>query len=448
MKTPVTRSEDAKMSREVAKRDVTESQREKITEAGNDEKASVPLASSHKVIYVSIFVFAFISFISILFAFGTPITLLSFSLSFMPCAFAGLVVFQHAKRYEQIKSSQNRKADDAASIHATRVMETLEKTNLACSRTITLWEQKLAFCREDSKQEIDSIASQFAKMMQSLEDAMQLCQQNIKGQRDIEKNDSEDDLKMTLIELDRSLKAVLKSKEDIFSDIQNLRDLITPLREMAAKVSAIANQTNLLALNAAIEAARAGESGRGFAVVAGEVRDLASKSNSIGKDMVETSSTITDQIEETLESIELRSEHDSSIVQQTNERLAILIQATEESSRSFVESSQELLTINNSINDELNESIRALQFQDRMTQILGNMQANMAHVKEHMTEAESLVKSSEFERANDALCWQEQIANQYTTSAERGIHRELDDRLGKDASQASADDEAGSVYFL
>ena len=167
MKTPVTRSEDAKMSREVAKRDVTESQREKITEAGNDEKASVQLASSHKAIYISIFVFGFISFISILFAFGTPITLLSFSLSIMPCAFAGLVVFQHAKRYEQIKSSQNRKADDVASIHATRVMETLEKTNLACSRTITLWEQTLAFCREDSKQEIDSIASQFAKMMQS-----------------------------------------------------------------------------------------------------------------------------------------------------------------------------------------------------------------------------------------------------------------------------------------
>ena len=83
MKTHVTRSEGAKMSREVAKRDVTESQREKITEAGNDEKASVPLASSHKVIYVSIFVFAFISFISILFAFGTPITFLSLIASYL-----------------------------------------------------------------------------------------------------------------------------------------------------------------------------------------------------------------------------------------------------------------------------------------------------------------------------------------------------------------------------
>ena len=63
----------------------------------------------------------------------------------------------------------------------------------------------------------------------------------------------------------------------IFSDIRNLRDLINPLRDMAAKVSTIANQTNLLALNAAIEAARAGELGKGFSVVADEVRSLANR---------------------------------------------------------------------------------------------------------------------------------------------------------------------------
>lgn len=402
----------------------------------------------HKRLYGCVFVMAFITFASILYAGGFSFNFLSISLSVIPCIFAALFVYQHAKRDQQLRSTQDREADEARLAHVSLVMQALEQTNQACSRTFTLWEQKLAFCRDDSKQEIDSIASQFANMMQSLESAMKLCQQNIKGQSDIDKHDSEDDLQVTLIELDRSLKAVLKSKEDIFSDIRNLRDLINPLRDMAAKVSTIANQTNLLALNAAIEAARAGESGRGFAVVAGEVRELASKSNSIGKDMVETSSTITEQIEETLKSIELRSEQDSTIVQHTNERLAILIKATEESSRSFVESSQELFNINNSINDELNESIRALQFQDRITQILGNMQTNIAHVKECMNEAENWVKSSDFERANDALCWQDHIVKQYTTSAERIIHRELDNSLNNEASYTPEDDDGDNVYFL
>lgn len=448
MEIPITNSDDAKMERDAEQRDFAENQGKEIVGDDNVKKPFLVTTSSHKFLYINIFVFALIAFFSLLFAFGKAITLLSFVLSIVPCIFAALVVYHHSKRYEQMKLSQSTEADKVISEHLTSIVQAFEQTNLACSRTIALWEQKLTFCRDDSKKEIDSITSQFSKMMQSLDDAMKLCQQNIKGQSDIDASDCEEDLQMTLMELDGSLKAILKSKEDIFSEIQSLRDLITPLKDMAAKVSAIANQTNLLALNAAIEAARAGESGRGFAVVAGEVRELASKSNSIGKDMVETSSTITDQIEETLNSIELRSEHDSSIVQHTNERLSMLIRATEESSRSFIESSQELLNINNSINDELNESIRALQFQDRMTQILGNMQANMVHVRERITEAESLVKSKEFERANDVLCWQEYIVSQYTTSAERGIHREQNERLDKEASETSTDDEAGTVYFL
>lgn len=60
--------------------------------------------------------------------------------------------------------------------------------------------------------------------------------------------------------------------------VRELRERAGRIVGFSDTIHGIATRTNLLALNATIEASLAGEAGRGFAVVAGEVKSLASQS--------------------------------------------------------------------------------------------------------------------------------------------------------------------------
>ena len=67
--------------------------------------------------------------------------------------------------------------------------------------------------------------------------------------------------------------------------MDELNEQVTSINDSISLIDQIAFRTNILSLNAAVEAATAGEAGKGFAVVAQEVRNLASRSAEVAKEI-------------------------------------------------------------------------------------------------------------------------------------------------------------------
>jgi methyl-accepting chemotaxis protein len=215
----------------------------------------------------------------------------------------------------------------------------------------------------------------------------------------------------------------MRSMEGMLLKVQGLDRFIVELKDMASDVARIAQQTNLLALNAAIEAARAGELGRGFAVVAKEVRTLSTQSGDTGKRITEKVATISAAIVDTCASVNAAVAQEGGSTASARGIIDTVLEDFKGIVEAYSRSSTLLKDESMKIQDEVNQALVQMQFQDRVSQIMTQVHKNMDLLPAAMQERHAQYLQDGVLQAPDAQALLAEMQKSYVMADQHVVHQ-------------------------
>lgn len=289
----------------------------------------------------------------------------------------------------------NASAFQAQSNAAAKTREIAHVVELLGS-VLPVWCHQVKTAKSQTEDALLQLTSSFALVLDQ-------CAQS--GIHDSEKNGASSDSNIGLLALcERELQPllgalvhVIEGKDAMLGHVNSMVGATTELRDMAAEVGKIAAQTNLLAINATIEAARAGEAGRGFSVVASEVRRLSSRSADTGKNIAQRVERVDACMQQIVAVTETSHDQDKQSVQMVGHivedvlshirKLGAIADSMRQCGAVVLREQEQLLT--------------SMQFQDRVSQILSAVQADMDRMQQTLadTPTESLPQADEWMHA-------------------------------------------------
>jgi len=300
-----------------------------------------------------------------------------------------------------------------------------------CVDVLPVWSGQIEMARGHTEEAVVALANRFADISQRLGTAVSASHDSQGGNTLVTLlSEAQNELDSIIA----SLRAALSTKESLLQEVNALSSHTEALQRMAKDVGDIAKQTNLLALNAAIEAARAGEVGRGFAVVADEVRKLSSLSGDTGKKIADTVDTVNKAIGETLRVSRQYAEQDEALVENSSEVIGHVINRFGQAATDLAESSESLRHEGQAIGAEVAEVLVALQFQDRVSQILHLVNNDLHKLRSNIEDSRQQLAAGNAVADIDAAQWLAELSHTYTMPEQHAIHH------GGAAKTAAADE--------
>jgi methyl-accepting chemotaxis protein len=228
-----------------------------------------------------------------------------------------------------------------------------------------------------------------------------------------------------------AMNAITDSKGILATRVDDLARATGELQGMAANVDSIAAQTNILAINAAIEAARAGDVGRGFGVIAKEIRSLSQVSAATAKQMSDRMEEITVIMKATSHAAVLAASEDSRAIELSGTVVKDVLTHV----RQLSDDSQTMLESGNVIRTDIERLIMSLQFQDRVSQVIGVVDTDMSRLVDTVDSGLP---------PPDAANWLSELESHYTMREQRVSHNSV---TADEASTSEAGSGAAVLFF-
>ena len=304
------------------------------------------------------------------------------------------------------------------------------------AEVVPIWKGHIDTSREQMESAVNALSDQFGGIVDKIDATIQATSLETDGL-----TSGENSLAAVFDRNEAQLGALVEVQNDatvrmdaMVAKVQGLNRFIVELQDMAADVDRIAQQTNLLALNAAIEAARAGEMGRGFAVVAKEFRMLSNQSGETGRRIAETVRVISTDILETCELVAGSATQEENSLAASQATIAKVLADFKSVIDTFQHSSDVLKDESIGIQDQINQALVALQFQDRVSQILTQVIKNMELMPTVLSESQQTYVVTGVLQVADPQRVLGELQKTYVMADQRVIHQG-----GKVVQQAASD---------
>lgn len=297
----------------------------------------------------------------------------------------------------------------------------LEQRQAFSEEVVPVWCRQIEASRSQMENAVAELAGRFSGIVDKLDTALQLSNVTDHGEASLSQVFSKSETQLG--EVVATMKAALQSKQAMLARIRELEQFTRELRDMAEGVASIAAQTNLLALNAAIEAARAGPAGRGFAVVAQEVRHLSNRSAETGRSISDRVGKISSAIVSACHAANESSAAEDEAMRSSEGTIGNVLREFRNLTDAMAQSSELLKHESVAIKGEVGEALVQLQFQDRVSQMLGHVYHNMEMLPVVMDENRRNYEAGAGLQAPDAQALLGELEKTYAMAEEHAIHR-------------------------